>query len=81
MRDGWQGYLRAMTERQPDLRAYTMATHYAALGEKDMAFTELNRAYENRESNISRLKVDPRLDPLRGDLRFQELMRKVGFPE
>jgi len=81
MRDGWQGYLRAMTERQPDLRAYTMATHYAALGEKEMAFTELNRAYENRESNISRLKVDPRLDPLRGDLRFQELMRKVGFPE
>jgi Tfp pilus assembly protein PilF len=33
---GWQGYLEAMTERQPDLRAYTKASHYAALGKKDL---------------------------------------------
>lgn len=80
LRDGWQGYLRAMTERQPDLRAYTKATHYTALSEKDRAFAELDRAYQNRESNISRLKVDPRLDPLRDDPRFEELLKKVGFP-
>ncbi len=78
---GWKGYLEAMTERQPDLRAYTKASHYAALGKIDRAFTELNRAYDNRESNISRLKVDPRLDPLRDDPRFLELIKKVGLPE
>ncbi|MEJ7847836.1 MAG: tetratricopeptide repeat protein [Pyrinomonadaceae bacterium] len=78
---GWQGYLEAMTARQPGLRAYTKASHYAALGKKDLAFTELNRAYDNRESNISRLNVDGRLDSLRDDPRFEELVKKVGFPE
>jgi serine/threonine-protein kinase len=80
IRGGWQGYLRAMLERRPDLRAYTRATLHAALGEKDKAFDELNKAYENRESILSRLKVDPRLDTLRDDPRFQDLLRKVGFP-
>ncbi len=76
---GWQGYLRTMMERRPDLRAYTRATFHAALGEKDKAFAGLNKAYENRESFLVRLKVDPRLDPLRSDPRFQDLLRRVGF--
>jgi tetratricopeptide (TPR) repeat protein len=79
IRGGWQGYLRAMLERRPDLRAYTRATLHAALGEKDKAFDELNKAYENRESILSRLKVDPRLDTLRDDPRFQDFLRRVGF--
>jgi TolB-like protein/Tfp pilus assembly protein PilF len=78
---GWQGYLRAMLERRPDLRAYTRATYYAALGEKDEAFAELDKAYENREAGLTRLKVDKRLDPLRSDPRFADLMRRVGLPQ
>ncbi len=78
---GWQGYLRAMLERRPDLRAYTRATFHAALGEKDKAFAELNEAYENREGFLIRLKVDPRLDPLRSDPRFADLVRRVGLPQ
>jgi len=78
---GWQGYLRAMLERRPDLRAYIRATHHIALGEKDKAFAELNNSYENREGYMTLLKVDPRLDPLRSDPRFAELVRKVGLPQ
>ncbi|HAF22791.1 MAG TPA: hypothetical protein DCK93_07725 [Blastocatellia bacterium] len=78
---GWSGYLRAMLERRLDLRAYTRATYHAALGERDKAFAELNKAYENREGGLIRLKVDPRLDPLRDDPRFQELLRRVGLPQ
>jgi TolB-like protein len=80
-RGGWQGYLRTMLERRTDLRAYTRATIRAALGENDEAFAELDKAYENREAAITRLKVDRRLDPLRSDPRFQELLRKVGLPQ
>jgi tetratricopeptide (TPR) repeat protein len=76
-RGGWQGYLRTMLERRTDLRAYTRATIRAALGEKDEAFSELDKSYENHEAAITRLKVDRRLDPLRSDPRFSELMRKV----
>jgi len=82
-RSGWQGFLRAMTETRrpsnlpPELSA---AVFHAQLGEKEKAFDELNKAYENREFYLVLLKVDPRLDPLRDDPRFQELLRKVGFP-
>jgi hypothetical protein len=57
-----------------------LATVYAALGEKDKAFAELNKSYEMRENIMTLTKVDPRLDPLRDDPRFEELLRKVGFP-
>ena len=78
---GWQGFVRAMVER-PDLSPYLRAHFYAALGEKDKAFAELNKAYENRDGFVVMyLKVDPRLDPLRSDPRFQDLLRRVGFPQ
>ncbi len=81
-RGGWQGFLRAMTgERRPaNVFSYHTAAFHTALGERDQAFAELNKAYENRERLMAFLKVDPRLDPLRDDPRFQELLRRVGFP-
>jgi hypothetical protein len=50
-----------------------VATFHAELGEKDKAFAELNRAYQNREGILGLLKVDPRFDSLHGDPRFQDL--------
>ena len=80
---GWQGFLRLMTgeSRPSNLTPYNAATFHAALGEKDKAFAELNKAYEKREGALALLKVDPRLDPLRNDPRFQDLMRRVGLPQ
>ena len=60
--------------------AYEMAAH-AILGDKDQAIACLRKAYEARSSCMPDLKVDPRLDSLRSDLRFQELLRKVGFQQ
>ncbi len=43
--------------------------------------TWLERAYEERDPLLIAAKTDPRLDSLRSDPRFQDLLRRIGFPE
>jgi tetratricopeptide (TPR) repeat protein len=59
---------------------YVIATVYAALGEKDQAFAMLERAYEERSWYLVFLRLDPELDSLRSDMRFQDLLRRMNFP-
>ena len=47
----------------------------------DHVFASLEKAYEQRDSGIVFMKVDPLFDPLRSDPRFQTLLRKIGLPE
>lgn len=54
---------------------------YAAIGESDLALARLEEAYEARDFWIVWLKVQPELDPLRGDARFQQLLHKVRLDE
>jgi adenylate cyclase len=76
---GWHGYLRYCIKEAG--LGYSSALPHAALGENDKAISALERSYENDEIPIVLLKVDPRLDGLRSDPRFKELLRKVGLPE
>lgn len=71
--------LKEMTEQKP-VSPYYLALLYTGLGDKDKAIEQLNKAYEERDGWLIFLKVEPLFDPLRDDLRFQELLRKVGFP-
>jgi len=59
---------------------YWLATIYAALGDKDTAFRLLKDALTERSSWILDLKGDPRFASLQADARFQDLLRRVGFP-
>jgi len=78
---GWQGFLREMTARRPEgLSPFMTAIFFAQLGEKDKAFAELDKAYENREYQLRFLKIDPSVDSLRDDPRFKELMRRMRLP-
>jgi serine/threonine protein kinase/Flp pilus assembly protein TadD len=61
---------------------FDLAVIYAGLGEKDQAMAWLNRAYAERSNYMPvYLTTDARLDSLRSDPRFVDLLRRVGLPE
>lgn len=59
---------------------YPLALIHLALGEKDEPLRLLEKAYEERSiqlaGNTGSLETDPRLDPLRGDPRFEKLVAR-----
>lgn len=67
-------------EQKEHVGSYEVAFIYAALGKKDLAFQWLDKAYAQHDTGLTYLKVDPCLDPLRSDSRFQSLVRRVGLP-
>jgi hypothetical protein len=84
---GWKGAVtKGIEVRQAQRKrryssAFEITTLYAELGDKDQAFRWLNTAYQERAPEMAGLKTDFTLDPLRSDIRFAELMRKVGLPQ
>ena len=58
---------------------YEVATAHAILGNKDKALDWLSRGLKERSACMPDLKADPRLDSLRGDARFDDFLRRVGF--
>jgi eukaryotic-like serine/threonine-protein kinase len=67
--------------KQGYVSAYLTAVIYAGLGEKEKAFEWLEKAYEERAEFLIYLKTDPRLEPLRSDPRFIDLLRRIGLPQ
>jgi tetratricopeptide (TPR) repeat protein len=60
--------------------SYQYAEIHASLGQADQAFAALDRGWQIKDPGLLGMKVDPTLDPIRSDLRFTALLRKVGFP-
>jgi hypothetical protein len=59
----------------PDAAAYIAA----AEGRLDAAFAILEQAVDQRVQGVLWLAVDPRVDPLRGDPRFDRLLARAGL--
>jgi TolB-like protein/DNA-binding winged helix-turn-helix (wHTH) protein/Tfp pilus assembly protein PilF len=59
---------------------YLIASIYSALGDKDEAFTWLEKAYDTRDG-LSYLVADPMMDPLRSDPRYLRLAEKLHLPQ
>ncbi len=69
------------TPRPAYVSPYSIAAVHAALGEKDHAFRWLNRAYDERDCQITYLALDPHLDQLRSDPRFPPLLARLRLPK
>jgi serine/threonine protein kinase/Flp pilus assembly protein TadD len=68
--------LRAKTAYLP---ATYIAKIYAGLGGKNQAFAWLEKAYTSHDPQIEFLGVEPLYDPLRGDPRYADLMRRINL--
>ena len=60
--------------------AESFALVYLGLGNREEALHWLEQSYQDRFPEITRIKVDPLLDPLRGEPRFEALVNKVVPP-
>lgn len=63
-----------------EIGRYEIALVYAGLGDKNEAFAWLEEAYKTHSEGLTNLKIDPCLDPLRSDPRFDDLVHRVGLP-
>ena len=60
--------------------SYSKALVHVGLGDHEAAFAQLDKACEERAGYLVYLNVDPAVDPVRGDGRFAELLRKTKRP-
>jgi serine/threonine protein kinase/tetratricopeptide (TPR) repeat protein len=80
-REYWEVRLRLLQHPAAEhLPPYFMALPHAQLGHADEAFALLDRAAEGRNGQLVFAAVDPLLDPLRADPRFERLLKMIGLP-
>jgi TolB-like protein len=72
--------LADMVANDRDLLAYQIAEVYAWRGETDKAFEWLQISYDNHDTGLLSLLVDPLVRGLRGDARYKGMLEKIGLP-
>jgi tetratricopeptide (TPR) repeat protein len=81
--DGWEGSLRAWIPEAREsgfIPPLLIAHAYLWLGENEAGLDWLERGVRDRDPWMQFLKVMAFHDPLRDDPRFEDLLRRVGFP-
>lgn len=79
-RDEAHRLLKGLTAKDaPRVSPYYLALAFSALNETDNAFDNLNLALTEQDKWIGWAKVDPRLDPLRRDIRFNDFLQRSDF--
>jgi TolB-like protein/Flp pilus assembly protein TadD len=68
--------------KQRYVSAYSFALVYLGVGDKEEALRWLEKSYQDRAGDALRyVRVEPLLDPLRGNPRFEELVAKIFAPK
>jgi len=82
---GWQGVLQRQLEmskekeKKGEVKSAAVARLCAQLGDTEQAFAYLEKSYQKRELLMIQLLIDPQLDSLRSDPRFDEMVKRVGL--
>jgi len=82
-KSGYKGVLRGWLEGMTELSkhgyvsSYDIAQIYARMGEKDLTLTWLEKAYDEHESGLVSLGVDPLYSSVRSDARFRALLKRL----
>ena len=66
--------------KQKYVAPYFLAGIYVGLGDEQRAMESLEKSYEEHSHWLIYLHMDPGMDGLRSNLRFQELLQRVGLP-
>lgn len=77
--EGWPGVLRASLPKGRGEQSLEAAGTFAQLGERDAAFSVLQSMISDRRVMVVHMNSEPRLDPLRTDPRFDQLIQRVGL--
>jgi Tfp pilus assembly protein PilF len=66
--------------KETAVSGYQFAVVHIGLGETESALQSLEQAYRDHSTTLGYIKMDPRLDSLHGNPRFQALLRQMNFP-
>jgi TolB-like protein/Tfp pilus assembly protein PilF/predicted Ser/Thr protein kinase len=85
-KSGYAGVLQSWLEglkevaKRGYVSPYNIAQIYARLGDKEQAINWLEQAYNDRDSKLTYLKVEPAFDEIRSDPRTQQLLQRLAIP-
>ncbi len=84
-RDGWNAYwearMKMMLARQNDLCVpYDIGVNYIRLGKPDLAFSRISAAIDQKCWESTWMMVDPTLDGIRFDSRYNDLLKRMNLP-
>jgi tetratricopeptide (TPR) repeat protein len=60
---------------------FMLALLYFVLDERDRAFESLEEAFHRRDTDLSYLRIEPILDPIRSDPRYKAMLRRIGLAD
>jgi tetratricopeptide (TPR) repeat protein len=86
-KSGYTGVLKSWLEglqevsKRGYVSPYNIGQIYAQLGDKTQALAWLEKAYNERDSKLTYLKVEPAFDGIRSDPQFQRLLQRLAMPQ
>jgi TolB-like protein/DNA-binding winged helix-turn-helix (wHTH) protein/Tfp pilus assembly protein PilF len=84
-RDGWKAYwdarMKMMLAHENNMcTPYNIGLNYIRLGKPGLSFSRLNAAIDQKCWQVSQIMVDPMVDGIRSDKRYNDLLKRMNLP-